>query len=98
MPLGSAGGRARDDVRRGHREGVQHDPAERLPLLRDRSTPWCRTSPPAAGDIEIVGHLAAIGIVKGKPFEPDERMRGILEEAAAVGNATSRALIFDARG
>ena len=44
-----------------------------------------------------MGQLAAIGIVKGQPFEPDERMRRILEDAAAVGNATSRALFFDPR-
>ena len=48
-------------------------------------------------NIELMGDLAAIGIVKGKPFEPDERMRGILEDAAAVGTAASRALVFDAR-
>ena len=36
---------------------------------------------------ELMGQLAAIGIVKDQPFEPDERMRGILEDAAAVGNA-----------
>ena len=48
-------------------------------------------------NIELMGDLAAIGIVKGKPFEPDERMRGILEDAAAVGSATSRSLVFDAR-
>lgn len=48
-------------------------------------------------NIELMGDLAAIGIVKGKPFKPDKRMRGILEDAAAVGNASSRALVFDAR-
>jgi hypothetical protein len=48
-------------------------------------------------NIELMGDLAAIGIVKGKPFNPDARMRGILEDAAAVGSATSRALVFDAR-
>jgi hypothetical protein len=48
-------------------------------------------------NIELMGDLAAIGIVKGKPFEPDKRMRAILEDAAAVGSATSRALVFDAR-
>ena len=53
--------------------------------------------PAGSTDPELMGQLAAIGIVKGKPFEPDERMRRILEEAAAVGNATSRALIFDPR-
>ena len=31
--------------------------------------------PADAGDMEIVGHLAELGIVKGKPFAPDERMR-----------------------
>jgi hypothetical protein len=53
--------------------------------------------PAGSTDIELMGQLAAIGIVKGKPFEPDERMRRILEDAAAVGAATSRALLFDPR-
>ena len=44
-----------------------------------------------------MGQLAAIGIVKGKPFAPDERMRRILEDAAAVATATSRALLLDPR-
>jgi hypothetical protein len=47
---------------------------------------------------EIMGALAAIGIVKGQPFEPDARMRGILAQAADVGNATGRALNFAFRG
>jgi hypothetical protein len=36
---------------------------------------------------ELLGQLAAIGIVKGKPFNPDARMKKTLTEAAAVGNA-----------
>jgi hypothetical protein len=51
--------------------------------------------PADATDPEILGQLEAIGIVKGKPFEPDARMRAILEQAAEVGNATSRAVLFD---
>jgi hypothetical protein len=43
-------------------------------------------------DVELAGQLAAIGIVKGKPFEPDDRMKKILTDAAAVGNAFGRAL------
>jgi hypothetical protein len=43
-------------------------------------------------DTELAGQLAAIGIVKGKPFKPDARMRKILADAAAVGNAFGRAL------
>ena len=41
---------------------------------------------------ELAGQLAAIGIVKGKPFNPDARMRKILTDAAAVGNAAGRSL------
>ena len=43
-------------------------------------------------DVELSGQLAAIGIAKGKPFKPDARMRKILTDAAAVGNAAGRAL------
>ena len=32
--------------------------------------------PAGAGDPETMGLLAAVGIVKGKPFKPDQRMRG----------------------
>jgi hypothetical protein len=39
---------------------------------------------------EVLGQLAAIGIVKGKPFNPDARMKKILTDAAAVGNAAGR--------
>ena len=53
--------------------------------------------PSESGDIELMGQLAAIGIVKGKPFAPDDRMRRILEDATAVGTATSRALLLDPR-
>ncbi|MEI7981968.1 MAG: DUF1254 domain-containing protein, partial [Bacteroidota bacterium] len=53
--------------------------------------------PPDAVDPEIRGLLAAIGIRKDKPFAPDTRMKGILSDAAAVGNATARAILFDTR-
>lgn len=48
-------------------------------------------------DPELLGLAAAIGIEKGKPFEADDRMKAILKDAAAVGNATSRAITFDVR-
>ena len=50
-----------------------------------------------AVDPEIRGLLAAIGIQKGKPFAPDTRKKSILADAAAVGNATARAIFFDTR-
>lgn len=48
-------------------------------------------------DKELLGQLAAIGIVKGKPFAPDERMKKILTDAAAVANATARAVSLNGR-
>ncbi|MFN8095213.1 MAG: DUF1254 domain-containing protein [Vicinamibacteria bacterium] len=53
--------------------------------------------PNEALDPETLGLLAAIGIEKGKPFAPDARMKKILTEAVAVGNATARAIIFKTR-
>jgi hypothetical protein len=46
---------------------------------------------------EISGQLAAIGLEKGKPFPADARMTGILEDAAAIGNAAARAISFSPR-
>jgi len=42
-------------------------------------------------DPENRGLLAAIGIVKGQPFNPDARMKKILTDAVAIGNAYARA-------
>ena len=53
--------------------------------------------PVEALDPEIMGSLAAIGIVKGKQFNPDARMRNILTDAAAVGTATARTLNWHPR-
>jgi hypothetical protein len=53
--------------------------------------------PPGAGDPDLLGLLAAVGIVHGQPFKPDERMRTILEDAVVVGNATARTVAFAPR-
>jgi hypothetical protein len=53
--------------------------------------------PLEAVDAETRGLLASVGIRKGMPFAPNARMRRILNEAAAVGNATARALLFSTR-
>lgn len=47
--------------------------------------------------IELMGTLAAIGIRKGEPFEPDEKRRKTLEEAVALGTAAARAHVFAPR-
>jgi hypothetical protein len=43
------------------------------------------------------GAIATIGIVKGQPFAPDDRMKKLLTESAAVGSATARAITFEPR-
>jgi hypothetical protein len=48
-------------------------------------------------DPELVGLFASIGIKKGKPFEPDARMKKLLTEGVAIGNATARAITFAPR-
>ena len=53
--------------------------------------------PVAFIDPELRGLAAAIGITKGTPFAPDARMKNILTEAVAVGNATARAVSFRER-
>ena len=53
--------------------------------------------PATALDPELMGSIAAIGIVKGKPFNPDARMRKIMTEALAVANAASRTLFMSPR-
>lgn len=48
-------------------------------------------------DTETRGLLASIGIHKDKPFNPDDRMKRLLVEAAEVANATARAIYFHLR-
>lgn len=48
-------------------------------------------------DPELRGLFAAIGLQKGKPFAPDDRMRGLLAESAAIGNSIARCLVFRPR-
>lgn len=45
-------------------------------------------------DATTLGFWASIGIAKGKPFAPDGRMKKILTDAAAVGDATARAIMY----
>lgn len=49
-----------------------------------------QSEPTVAENPEILGSLAAIGIKKGMEFNPDERMQGILKEAAKIGSAIAR--------
>lgn len=53
--------------------------------------------PATALNKEIGGQFAAIGIVKGKKFNSDARMRKILTDAIAVANAAARTVSFRPR-
>jgi hypothetical protein len=50
--------------------------------------------PAYVGYHNYYGQLAALGIVKGIPFDPDPRMKRILEQAAMIGNAEMRVQSF----
>jgi hypothetical protein len=53
--------------------------------------------PSEGSDPTTLGLLASIGIQKGKPFNPDPRMKKILADAANIGAATARTLAFKIR-
>ena len=39
--------------------------------------------------------LKPLGIEKGKPFQPDSRQTAILEEAAVLGDAMARNVMYE---
>jgi hypothetical protein len=46
---------------------------------------------------ELLGRLASLGIVRGRPFAPDARMQKIFAKAAEQGVAMSRVIAFESR-
>lgn len=48
------------------------------------------TEPPLDDARAQYGDLAALGIARGRPFEPDARLKGILEQAARLGSGQMR--------
>ncbi len=48
-------------------------------------------------DPTTLGLFASIGIVKGQPFNPDDRMKKILTDAANIGAVTARTIAFKIR-
>jgi hypothetical protein len=53
--------------------------------------------PSEGSDPTTLGLFASIGIEKGKPFNPDARMKRILTDAANIGSVTARAIAFRIR-
>ncbi|MCX5520781.1 DUF1254 domain-containing protein [Kaistia defluvii] len=54
--------------------------------------------PSEGSDPTTLGLFASIGIVKGQPFDPDERMKQILTDAANIGAVTARTIAYEIRG
>jgi len=56
-----------------------------------------QSEPATTLDPELMGPIAAIGIIKGKPFAPHARMKKIMTEALAQANAVSRTVFMSPR-
>ena len=61
----------------------------------ERLSAFINNNPVQERDLFYMGMLKPLGIEKGKPFQPDARQRAILEEAARIGDAMGRVMLFD---
>ncbi len=61
-----------------------------------RLASFINNNPVQERDRFFMAMLKPLGIEKGKPFQPDARQRAILEDAARIGDAMGRTLLFDA--
>jgi len=61
----------------------------------ERLAGFINNNPVQARDLFYMGMLKPLGIEKGKEFKPDARQRAILEEAARVGDAMGRVMLFE---
>ena len=66
------------------------------PIGRSRPR-WINEEPVQERDRIMMAMLRSLGIEKGKPFQPDARMKKILTEATLVGEAMAKANDFDKR-
>lgn len=55
---------------------------------------WIQQETVGMLDAETRGLFASIGIEKGKEFAPDDRMKKILTDAVAIGNAAARSITW----
>jgi hypothetical protein len=61
----------------------------------ERLSAFINNNPVQARDLFYMGMLKPLGIEKGKEFKPDPRQRKILEEAAQMGDAMGRVMLFE---
>ena len=56
---------------------------------------FVNNNPVQDSDLFYMGMLKPLGIEKGKEFKPDARQKAILEEAARIGDAMGRVMLFE---
>ena len=61
----------------------------------ERLSAFINNNPVQTRDLFYMGMLKPLGIEKGKEFKPDPRQRAILEEAARMGDAMGRVMLFE---
>ena len=61
----------------------------------ERLSGYINNNPVQARDLFFMGMLKPLGLEKGKAFKPDARQRAILEEAARMGDAMGRVMLFE---
>jgi hypothetical protein len=61
----------------------------------ERLSAYINNNPVQERDLFYMGMLKPLGIEKGKEFKPDARQRKILEEAARMGDAMGRVMLFE---
>jgi len=66
-------------------------------LFYEHLNEWIQEEHIGMLDPETRGLFAAIGIEKGKPFRPDERMKKNLTDAVAIANAAARTIVWHPR-
>jgi hypothetical protein len=58
---------------------------------------YINENPPRPQDMAMLGMLQTLGIVHGRSFKPDARMKQILTEAAVVGRAMAKTIAWQSR-
>jgi hypothetical protein len=61
----------------------------------ERLSAFINNNPVQARDLFFMGLLQPLGIEKSKAFKPDARQRAILEDAARIGDAMGRVMLFE---
>jgi hypothetical protein len=61
----------------------------------ERLSGYINNNPVQDRDLFYMGMLKPLGIEKGKPFQPDARQRKILGDAAQMGDAMGRVMLFE---